>query len=132
MTATDIAHGGRLGFVVKLLGVAKLIDGRMNVRVYPAFLPKDHPLAGVTGAYNAVFLKSDAFDKIMLFGPGAGSVPTASAVIGDIISVVNTANGGFVRNCLCYKDVPFFPDAEMVSSFYLGLRWTTSQACSPR
>ena len=48
---------------------------RMNVRVYPAFLPRTHPLAGVTGAYNAVFLESDAFDEIMLFGPGAGSVP---------------------------------------------------------
>ena len=58
----------------------------------------------------------------MLFGPGAGSVPTASAVIGDIISVVNTVKGSFVRNCLCYKDLPFFPDADMVSSFYLRLR----------
>ena len=58
----------------------------------------------------------------MLFGPGAGSVPTASAVIGDIISVVNTVKGSFVQNCLCYKDVPSFPDAEMVSRFYLRLR----------
>ncbi len=120
--AVDIAHGTRLGLVAKLLGVAKLIDGRMNVRVYPAFLPQAHPLAGVAGAYNAVFLESDAFDQIMLFGPGAGSVPTASAVIGDVISVVNTVKGSFVQNCLCYKDVPFFPDAEMVSSFYLRLR----------
>ena len=122
VTSADIAHGVRLGLVAKLLGVAKLIDGRMNVRVYPAFIPRAHPLAGVTGAYNAVFLESDAFDKIMLFGPGAGSVPTASAVIGDIISVVNTVKGSFVQNCLCYKDVPFFADADMVSSFYLRLR----------
>jgi homoserine dehydrogenase len=122
VTAADIAQGTRLGLVAKLLGVAKLIDGRMNVRVYPAFLPRTHPLAGVTGAYNAVFLESDAFDRIMLFGPGAGSVPTASAVIGDIISVVNTVKGSFVRNCLCYKEVPAFPDADMVSSFYLRLR----------
>jgi homoserine dehydrogenase len=122
VSSTDIAHGGRLGLVAKLLGVAKLIEGRMNVRVYPAFIPRAHPLAGVAGAYNAVFLTSDAFDKIMLFGPGAGSVPTASAVIGDVISVVNTVKGSFVQNCLCYKDVPFFPDAEMVSRFYLRLR----------
>ena len=122
VTAADIAQGTRLGLVAKLLGVAKLIDGRMNVRVYPAFLPRTHPLAGVTGAYNAVFLESDAFDRIMLFGPGAGSVPTASAVIGDIISVVNTVKGSFVQNCLCYKQVPAFPDADMVSSFYLRLR----------
>jgi homoserine dehydrogenase len=122
VTSVDIAHGRRLGLAAKLLGVAKLIDGRMNVRVYPAFLPKTHPLAGVAGAYNAVFLTSDAFDEIMLFGPGAGSVPTASAVIGDVISVVNTVKGSFVQNCLCYKDVPFFPDADMVSRFYLRLR----------
>lgn len=122
ITAPDIAHGKRLGLSCKLLGVAKLIDGAMNVRVYPAFLPAAHPLAGVSGAYNAVFLESDAFDRIMLFGPGAGSVPTASAVIGDIISVVNTVKGSFVQNCLCYKELPFFPDADMVSSFYLRLR----------
>lgn len=122
VSAVDIAHGRRLGLTAKLLGVAKLIDGHMNVRVHPAFIPCEHPLAGVTGAYNAVFLESDAFDRIMLFGPGAGSVPTASAIIGDIISVVNTVKGSFVRNCLCYKDVPFFPDADMVSRFYVRLR----------
>ena len=122
ITAPDIAHGRRLGLSCKLLGVAKLIGGAMNVRVYPAFLPAAHPLAGVSGAYNAVFLESDTFDRIMLFGPGAGSVPTASAVIGDIISVVNTVKGSFVQNCLCYKELPFFPDADMVSSFYLRLR----------
>ena len=122
ITAVDIAHGLQLGLVAKLLGVAKLIGGRMNVRVYPAFLPKSHPLASVNGAYNAVFLTSDNFNEIMLLGPGAGSVPTASAVIGDIISVVNTVKGSFVRNCLCYKSIPFFPDADMVSTFYLRMR----------
>ncbi len=122
VTALDIAHGERLGLVAKLLGVAKLVGGGMNVRVYPAFLPRTHPLAGVAGAYNAVFLESDTFDEIMLFGPGAGSVPTASAVIGDIISVVNTVKGSFSQNCMCYRDLPFFPNADMVSRFYLRLR----------
>ena len=119
-----MAHAASFGLVAKLLGVAKLIDGRMNVRVYPGFMPATHPLAGVTGAYNAVFLESERFDKIMLFGPGAGSVPTASAVIGDIISVVNTAKGSFVQNCPCYKELGFFPGAEMVSSFYLRIEVT--------
>ncbi len=122
IAAQDIAHGRRLGLSCKLLGVAKLIDGAMNVRVYPAFIPVTHPIAGVNGAYNAVFLESDAFDRIMLFGPGAGSAPTASAVIGDVISVVNTVKGSFVRNCLCYRERAFFPDADMVSTFYLRLR----------
>ena len=57
----------------------------------------------------------------MLFGPGAGGTPTASAVIGDIISIVNTAPGGFLRNCVCYKDLGFFPNGEVVSRFYVRL-----------
>ena len=122
ITAVDIAHGRRLGLVCKLLGVARLVDGAMNVRVYPAFIPTAHPLAGVSGAYNAVFLESEAFDKIMLYGPGAGSVPTASAVIGDVISVVNTAKGSFTHNCLCYKDRAFFPSDDVVSRFFLRIR----------
>jgi homoserine dehydrogenase len=118
----DVAHGKLLGLVPKLLGIARLIDDRVNVRVYPCFIPVDHPLAGVSGAYNAVFLESDSFDKLMLFGPGAGGTPTASAVIGDIISIVNTAEGGFIRNCTCYKDHGMFPNGEMVSTFYLRLQ----------
>lgn len=57
----------------------------------------------------------------MLYGPGAGSVPTASAVIGDVISVVNTAKGSFTHNCLCYKDLPFFPSDDMASRFFLRI-----------
>ncbi len=122
VTDTDVAHGRRLGLVPKLLGVAKLIDGRVNVRVYPCFIPEDHPLAGVGGAYNAVFLESDTFDKLMLFGPGAGGTPTASAVIGDIISIVNTSEKGFLGNCTCYKDLGFFPNGEVVSRFYVRFK----------
>jgi len=122
ITAADIHHATSLGYVIKLLGVAKLIDGRMNVRVYPAFVPQDHPLASVAGAYNAVFLESDTFDKIMLYGPGAGSVPTASAIIGDIVSVVNTAPGGYVQNCTCYKHLEFFPNDDVVASFYVRMQ----------
>ena len=124
IAAADIHHATSLGYVIKLLGVAKLIDGRMNVRVYPAFVPQDHPLASVAGAYNAVFLESDTFDKIMLYGPGAGSVPTASAIIGDLVSVVNTAPGGYVQNCTCYKDLEFFPNDDVVASFYVRMQVT--------
>jgi homoserine dehydrogenase len=122
ITDADVAHGKELGLAPKLLGVSKLIEGRVNVRVYPCFIPADHPLAGVSGAYNAVFLESDSFDKIMLFGPGAGGTPTASAVIGDIISIVNTAPGGFLQNCVCYKRLGFYPGDEVVSRFYLRLQ----------
>ena len=130
ITDVDVAHGKLLGLVPKLLGVAKLVDGRVNVRVYPAFIPAGHPLAGVSGAYNAVFLESDSFDRIMLFGPGAGSMPTASAVIGDIISIVNTAPGGFIRNCTCYKELRLLPRAPRSSrASTCACRWPTSPAC---
>ena len=121
VTAADIAHGRDLGLTLKLLGVAKLVDGKVNVRVYPAFLPSSHPLAGVSGGYNAVFLEGDSFDKIMLFGPGAGGRPTASAIIGDIISVVNTVQTGF-RNCTCYKALPLASDDDIVSTFFLRMQ----------
>ena len=79
-------------------------------------------LAGVSGAYNAVFLESETFDSIMLFGPGAGGTPTASAVIGDVISIVNTAPGGYIGNCTCYKALDFYPGADVVSRFYLRVQ----------
>jgi len=122
VTDIDVARGRELGLVPKLLGVAKIIDERVNVRVYPCFIPAEHPLAGVSGAYNAVFLESGSFDNLMLFGPGAGGIPTASAVIGDVISIVNTAPGGYVRNCTCYKHLGFYPSADVVSRFYLRVR----------
>jgi homoserine dehydrogenase len=122
VTDVDVAHGRRLGFAPKLLGVARLIDDRVNVRVYPCFVPLEHPLAGVSGAYNAVFLESDSFGSIMLLGPGAGGTPTASAVIGDVISIVNTAPGGYVRNCTCSKQLGSFPSADVASRFYVRMR----------
>ncbi len=122
VTDVDVGHGRRLGLVPKLLGVARLIDDRVNVRVYPSFVPLEHPLAGVSGAYNAVFLEADSFGSIMLLGPGAGGTPTASAVIGDVISIVNTARGGYVRNCTCFKQLDPFPSADVASRFYLRMR----------
>ena len=122
VTDVDVARGRELGLTPKLLGVAKLVDGCVNVRVYPCFIPDTHPLAGVSGAYNAVFLESDSFDRIMLFGPGAGGTPTASAVIGDVISIVNTTPGGYIGNCTCYKELGFYPGDEVVSRFYLRVQ----------
>ena len=121
ITDVDVAHGRRLGLTPKLLGVARLIDDRVNVRVYPCFVPHEHPLAGVSGAYNAVFLESDSFGSLMLLGPGAGGTPTASAVIGDVISIVNTAPGGYVRNCTCSKDLGGYPSTDVASRFYVRM-----------
>jgi homoserine dehydrogenase len=78
-----------MGFVVKLLAVAELGDDEKSVvvRVHPAMVPRTHPLAGVRGAFNAVFVEAESAGQVMFYGRGAGGAPTASAVLGDIVSV---------------------------------------------
>jgi homoserine dehydrogenase len=97
VNATDIRAADRLGYVIKLLGIASEVDGRVGVRVHPAFLPKAHPLASVRGAFNAVYVEAAAAGELMFYGPGAGAEPTGSAVVGDIIDVsrnlLQTARG---------------------------------------
>jgi homoserine dehydrogenase len=117
----DIEYARDLGFTIKLLGVAKLYHDQVNVRVYPALLSHDHPLASVSGAYNAVFLQGSAIDEIMLSGPGAGGMETASAVVSDIVSIVSRKTPGFLEYPVAYKELDFFADDEVVSTFYLRL-----------
>ncbi|MCC5949378.1 MAG: homoserine dehydrogenase [Nitriliruptoraceae bacterium] len=87
VTATDIRTADRLGYVIKLLGIASEVDDRVETRVHPAFLPKTHPLASVRGSFNAVFVEADAAGELMFLGRGAGAEPTGSAVVGDVIDV---------------------------------------------
>ena len=96
ITAHDIAMAKRLGYVVKLLGIAEIDkpSGEVAVRVHPAMVPLDHPLANVSGSYNAVFVEGDAVGRLMFYGRGAGGAPTASAVLGDVIdAAANLAKG---------------------------------------
>lgn len=97
VTATDIQVADRLGYVIKLLGIASEVDGRVGVRVHPAFLPKAHPLASVRGSFNAVYVEAAAAGELMFYGRGAGAEPTGSAVVGDVIDVarnlLQTARG---------------------------------------
>jgi homoserine dehydrogenase len=102
VTAADIASATQMGSVVKLLAIAELVptssttaegasdaggaDG-VSVRVHPAMIPRTHPLASVREAFNAVFVESDAAGQLMFYGPGAGGAPTASAVLGDLVTV---------------------------------------------
>lgn len=82
----DIAYGDELGYVLKLLAIGKNDGaGNIEVRVHPAFIRKDHPLASVNDSFNAVFLKGDSVGDIMLYGRGAGALPTGSAIVSDVI-----------------------------------------------
>lgn len=121
ISALDIAYSRELGFFIKLLGVAKLYGDKINVRVYPALLAADHPLASVSGAYNAVFLQGTSIDEIMLSGPGAGGIETASAVVSDMVSIVTRPGTVPLENPVAYRNLDFFPDDDVVSAFYLRL-----------
>ncbi|MDE6967466.1 MAG: homoserine dehydrogenase, partial [Clostridia bacterium] len=79
--AEDIAIGKQLGYTIKLLAIAKFIDGKIEARVHPVFLKNSHPLASVSGSFNGIFLVGDNVGDIMLYGRGAGSLPTGSAVV---------------------------------------------------
>lgn len=81
----DIELADELGYVIKLLAIAKAVDDGLDIRVHPAFISKDHPLALVNDVYNAIYLHGDAVGDVMSYGKGAGQMPTASAVVADII-----------------------------------------------
>jgi homoserine dehydrogenase len=88
LTARDIAIAKDMGMVIKLLAIAENIDDeKLSVRVHPTLLPETHPLASVRGAFNAVFVEAEAAGELMFYGRGAGGVPTASAVLGDLVAI---------------------------------------------
>jgi homoserine dehydrogenase len=87
VSATDIFSARTLGRVVKLLAICERCDGGVAVRVHPAMIPRSHPLASVSEAYNAVFVEAESAGRLMFYGAGAGGTPTAAAVLGDIVAV---------------------------------------------
>ncbi|MDJ0598995.1 MAG: homoserine dehydrogenase [Crocosphaera sp.] len=92
VSAADITYADQLGFVIKLLAIAKGPEGeiseQLQLRVHPTLVPKDHPLANINGVYNAVLVEGSPLGQVMFFGPGAGAGPTASAVVSDIMNIV--------------------------------------------
>lgn len=85
VSKVDIDFGKKFGYTLKLLAIAKQTDGKIEARVHPAFIPSDHPLASVKGSFNAVFIQGDNVGDIMLYGRGAGDLPTGSAIVSDIV-----------------------------------------------
>lgn len=119
----DIAYGKELGYVLKLLAIAKEEDNQIEVRVHPAFIPAHHPLASVNDVFNAVFIKGDYVGDIMLYGRGAGQRPTASAIVGDIMEAArNSENRVAGRiSCTCLENKQIRPIGDIKSKFYLRL-----------
>jgi homoserine dehydrogenase len=95
LSADDIAHASGLGYTIKLLAIAESNDERVSVRVHPAMIPREHPLASVRESFNAVYLEGERLGPLMLYGRGAGGDPTATSVVGDLIELArNRAAGG--------------------------------------
>ena len=92
--ADDIAFARRLGYVVKLLAIAEAQDGDVSVRVHPAMIPKEHPLASVRESFNAVFIEGERVGPLMLYGRGAGGDPTATSVVGDLVELARNRAAG--------------------------------------
>lgn len=96
ITAKDVRYADELGYVIKLLAVGRDHGGELTLSVRPTLIPKVHPLAHVSDAYNALYVRGDAAGDLMFFGRGAGRMPTASAVVGDVISLVRNIKLGYV------------------------------------
>ncbi|MDP9297455.1 MAG: homoserine dehydrogenase [Actinomycetota bacterium] len=118
----DIADAGRLGYVVKLLAIAELEDDEISARVHPAMIPASHPLASVRDAFNAVFLEGPSIGQLMFYGRGAGGEPTATAVVGDLVTVArNLATGGRGVGCTCALERRIRPMDDTRGQYYLNL-----------
>lgn len=118
----DISDGKQLGYVLKLLAVAKNTAAGIEVRVHPTFVRKDHPLASVSDGFNAVFVEGDAVGEVMLYGKGAGSLPTGSAIASDVIYAATHTDmkySTFKNEEEAEKDTNFVDD--FASAYYLRL-----------
>jgi homoserine dehydrogenase len=122
ITRDDIRAARDMGFVVKLLAVAERTDHGVIVRVHPAMVPKDHPLASVREAFNAVFVEAQAAGQMMFYGQGAGGMPTASAVLGDVVVAArNRLLGGRGPGQSVYTQLPVLSIDEAPTRYYVNL-----------
>lgn len=129
VTATDVAAAKASGHVVKLLAICERSTDPDNpgviVRVHPAMLSRDHPLASVRGAFNAVFVEAEAAGPLMFYGAGAGGAPTASAVLGDVVAAArHRVIGGRGPRESAYADLPVRPMGETLTRYHVRLHVT--------
>jgi homoserine dehydrogenase len=116
-----IRAADEMGMAVRLIGAATLVNGAYDVRVQPALVDRHHPLAAVEGAFNAVMLQGDAIREIMLEGPGAGGIETASAVVADMVSIVGTTGTGFLQDDAAWRRLERLEPGLLESPFYLRI-----------
>lgn len=125
VSAEDVAAARDMGFVIKLLAIADITpDGSgVCVRVHPTMIPRQHPLAAVRGAFNAVFVEADSAGQVMFYGQGAGGEPTASAVLGDLVTAArHRVTGSLGAAASTYNDVTILPLADALTSYFIDFR----------
>ncbi|GIZ53989.1 homoserine dehydrogenase [Noviherbaspirillum aridicola] len=129
LQATDIRYAEQLGYRIKLLGIARRTDGGIELRVHPTLIPAKRLIANVEGAMNAVLVQGDAVGATLYYGKGAGSEPTASAVIADLVDITRLATADPEHRVphLAFQpdqmvDTPILPMAEVTTSYYLRMQ----------
>ncbi len=125
IAAEDIAQARELGYTIKLLGIARNTPAGVDARVHPTLIPLDHQLAKVSGAMNAVYVVGDAVGETMFYGAGAGSFPTASAVVGDILTLADPISKGAepLPEAEPFKQtLPLRPMDELETKYYVRLK----------
>ncbi|PTU54619.1 homoserine dehydrogenase [Sphaerisporangium cinnabarinum] len=127
ITADDVAWAAQTGHVIKLLAIAERRDATgaeagVSVRVHPALVPTSHPLANVRGSFNAVFVEAESAGELMFYGRGAGGAPTASAVLGDVVSAArHRVLGGKGPQESTYAELPILPASAAVTRYQVRL-----------
>jgi homoserine dehydrogenase len=119
----DITYGQRLGYEIKLLGIAESQDDLISISVQPTMVKKTHPLAAVNGVYNAVYVHGEAVGETMFYGPGAGEMPTATSVVADLVAVVKNLKLGVngQRVFVPYKEKKLKTDEQIAFKNYILL-----------
>jgi homoserine dehydrogenase len=121
ITTADIAYAAEMGLAIKLVAIARRTESGIDVRVHPTMIPVAHPLANVSGVYNAIYVTGDAVGETMFFGEGAGSLPAASAVVGDVIEVARHIRSGCLNlvGCTCNEQLTVRDIASLETSFFI-------------
>lgn len=124
ITATDIRYAKEMGCDIKLLGVARNTKEGIEARVHPMLIESSHPLASVNDSYNAVFVVGDAVQDTMFYGRGAGEMPTASAVVGDLFDIARNIQAGCCGRigCTCYKNLPVKKMEQIESKYFIRMQ----------
>jgi homoserine dehydrogenase len=123
ITARDNMYAKEFGYVIKLLAVGKEVDGNLELRVHPTFVPKSHPLANIKGVNNAIYVKGDYVGETMFYGPGAGAEPTGSAVVADILDIVYASDAPMNRRNLRtdFASKKIVDQGEFISEYFVRI-----------